>query len=60
MKRETFFFQTSPISTAYSGYGWKKMSTYADYRGWVISTIAGRMEVTADSQHEHLPIQAEF
>jgi hypothetical protein len=25
------------------------MPTYADYVGWVISTIAGRFEVTADN-----------
>jgi hypothetical protein len=26
------------------------MPTYADYGGWVISTIAGRFEVTPDTQ----------
>jgi hypothetical protein len=28
------------------------MPTYADNGGWVISTIAGRMEVTADNQSD--------
>jgi len=48
VKREAFFFRTSPISTSYNGFVWKKMPTYVDYGGWVISTIAGRVEVTAD------------
>jgi len=30
------------------------MPTYVDYGGWVISTIAGRVEVTADSNGDSL------
>jgi hypothetical protein len=37
------------LKPAYGGFGWKKMPTYADYRGRVISTITGRLEVTADT-----------
>jgi hypothetical protein len=48
VKREAFFFRTSPISTSYNGFVWKKNADYVDYGGWVISIIAGRVEVTAD------------
>src|SRR5271170_2492169 len=32
-----------------AGFVWKKMSTYADFRGWVISAIAGWFVVTAEA-----------
>jgi nucleoside-diphosphate-sugar epimerase len=47
-EREAFFFRTSLISTSYAGLFGRKMPTYADFRGWVISTIAGWFPVTAD------------
>jgi hypothetical protein len=49
-EREAFFFQTSLISTSYAGLFGRKMPTYADFRGWVISTIAGWFPVTADTK----------
>jgi hypothetical protein len=48
MKREAFFFRTSPTSMGQAGLFGRKMPTYANSGGWVISTIAGWFVVTAD------------
>jgi len=49
MKRGAFFFQTNPISMICGGFGWKKNADLCRLSWLVISTITGRMEVTADT-----------
>ena len=49
VKREAFFFRTSRYQRVNAGLFERKMPTYIDYGGWVISTIAGWVDVTADT-----------
>jgi hypothetical protein len=49
MKREAFSFKQTRYQRLTAGLVGRKMPTYTHCRGWVISTIPGWFEVTADN-----------
>jgi len=51
-KRGHFSFKRTRYQRLTAGLVGTKMLTYAEYRGWVISTIRGWMEVAADIHAE--------
>jgi Transposase len=50
LKREAFFLQQARYQGVNAGLFGRKMPTYADFGGWVISTFAGWFVVTSDTQ----------
>jgi hypothetical protein len=50
MTGEAFFFRTGRYQQVTAGLFGRKMPTYVHYCGWVISIIAGRFEVIADTE----------
>jgi hypothetical protein len=60
-KRGIFLSNKPDINEFSAGLFGRKMPTYADFGGWVISTIAGWFVVTADKMlNGKLRLQREF